>query len=96
VSAAVVAAGLGLVAFAAFALPGQLDGSASAHGLRERAVHLAVALVVPVAGMIAAWTSDAAARLPGRREHPPTLTRPSLALAIAVVAFASWAWLYFA
>lgn len=93
-STAVVAAGLGLVAFAAFALPGQLDGSASTHGLRERAVQLAVALVVPVAGMVAAWTSDAAARLPGRREHPPTLVAPSLALAVAVLAFAGWALLY--
>jgi hypothetical protein len=94
-ASAVVAAGLGLVAFAAFALPGQLDGRLSAHGLGARLAQLAVALVIPVAGLVSAWMSDAAVRLPGRREHTPSLLWPSLALAVAALAFAGWAVLYF-
>jgi hypothetical protein len=91
----VVAAGLGLVAFSAFALPGQLDGSAGRHTLTERAAQLALAVAVPVAGMVAAWMSDAAARLPSRRERPPTLRRPLVALCAGALAFAGWARLYF-
>jgi hypothetical protein len=94
VSAAVVVTGLGLVAFAAFALPGQLDGRASRHSLGERGAQLALAVVIPVAGIVAAWTADAATRLPGRRERPPTLRTPALGLTIAAVAFAGWASLY--
>ena len=95
VAVAVVAAGLGLVAFAAFSLPGQLDGMPSEHGLTSRAAQLGLALLVPVAGMVAAWTADAAVRLTRRREHPPTLRAPVLALTVATSGFAGWAVLYF-
>jgi hypothetical protein len=92
---AVVAAGLGLVSFAAFTLPGHPDGSPSGHGLTLRAALLGFALVVPVAGMVAAWMADAAVRLTSRREHPPTLDGPMLALGVAALAFAGWALLFF-
>jgi hypothetical protein len=95
VSAAVVAAGLGLVAFAAFAAPGQLDGGLSAHGLGSRLGQLAFALVIPVAGLVAGWMSDAAVRLTARRERTPALIWPLLALAVAALAFAGWALLRF-
>ncbi|MGH2917508.1 MAG: hypothetical protein ACRDLS_02760 [Solirubrobacteraceae bacterium] len=90
-----MAAGLGLVAFAAFALPGRLDGGPSAHSLGERAAQLGCALVVPVAALIAAWLSDGAVRLPSRRERAPTLWGPAIALSVAALAFAGWATLYF-
>ncbi len=95
-SAAVVAAGLGLVFFAAFALPGQLDGGPSAHGVGARMAQLALAIVVPVAGLVAAWISDAAVRRPRRHERPPTLRWPLFALTVAALAFAGWTLLYFA
>ncbi|MDX6691212.1 MAG: hypothetical protein QOG15_2669 [Solirubrobacteraceae bacterium] len=95
-SAAVGAAGLGLVAFSAFALPGQLDGGLGSRGLGSRIAELACALVIPVAGLVAGWMSDAAVRLTARREHTPALVWPVLALAGAAVAFTAWALLYFA
>jgi uncharacterized membrane protein YoaK (UPF0700 family) len=95
VSAAVAAAGLGLVAFAAFALPGQLDGGLSADGLGSRIAQLVFALVIPIAGLVAGWMSDAAVRLTARREHTPALYWPVLSLMLAAAAFTGWALLRF-
>jgi len=98
VSVAVVATGLGLVAYAAFVLPGVTPGAAPAPaGLIERAIAFALALVVPVAGIVAAWTCDATARLPGHRERQGRpLSAPLLALALAAGAGAGWALVFLA
>lgn len=92
VCVAVVAAGLGLVAYAAFALPGPVGGAAPQRdGLTERAIAFVLALVVPIAGMVGVWACDAAARFPSHRERRPPLSVPLLALALALGAAAGWA-----
>jgi len=52
---------------------------------------------VPVAGIVAAWTCDATARLPGHRERQGRpLSAPLLALALAAGAGAGWALVFLA
>jgi len=92
VSVAVVATGLGLVAYAAYMLPGPIAAGASARlGPAERTIALALALAVPVGGIVAARTCDAIARLPSRRERRPPPAVPLLALALAAAAGTGWA-----
>ncbi|CAN5485885.1 hypothetical protein BH20ACT17_BH20ACT17_05640 [soil metagenome] len=91
VSVAVVATGLGLVAYAAFMLPGPPAGASARLGTAERTIALLLALAVPVGGIVAARICDATARLPSRRERRPPPGVPLLALALAAGAGTGWA-----